>query len=114
MNLPRCLAILALFAALAPAADWPQWRGPKRDGNSAETGLLKEWPKAGTKLLWKAKGAGRGYSSIAVAAGKAYTVGDGPSTQGDKNEYLICLNEADGKVAWQAKLGAPYTQRNDS
>ena len=34
-------------------SDWPQWRGPERDGNSKETGLLKQWPAGGPKLLWQ-------------------------------------------------------------
>ena len=46
---------VCFFAAPALAADWPQWRGPKRDGVSAETGLLKEWPEGGPKLAWKAE-----------------------------------------------------------
>ena len=39
-----CCAVLLSLAAYA--ADWPQWRGPQRNGVSAETGLLKQWPKA--------------------------------------------------------------------
>lgn len=38
---------LSTWAAPAMSADWPQWRGPHRDGRSQETGLLKEWPKEG-------------------------------------------------------------------
>ena len=85
---------LLLFAENAPApatANWPQWRGPNRDGLSTDTGLLKEWPKNGPPLLWEAKGAGRGYSSVAIAAGKIYTMGDGLSTANDKDEYLTCF-----------------------
>ena len=44
-------AALICFSLLFTAADWPQWRGPKRDGISQETGLLKEWPDAGPKLI---------------------------------------------------------------
>src|SRR4051812_34314209 len=113
MACSRSLIALCVVACLSHAADWPQWRGPKRDGVSAETGLLKEWPKSGPKLLWEAKGAGRGYSSLAVSAGKVYTVGDAPSTESSKDEYLTCLDEATGKTVWQAKLGAPYVLRND-
>ena len=46
------LAMTALMAAGADAAkDWPQWRGPKRDGVSTETGLLKQWPAGGPQRL---------------------------------------------------------------
>ncbi len=92
----------------AGAADWPQWRGPKRDGLSADTGLLKAWPSDGPALLWEAKGAGRGYASVAVADGRIYTMGDGPSTAEDKDEYLLCFEEATGKQAWKAKLGPAW------
>src|SRR3972149_11042693 len=52
---PFPLAIgLGLLASVLSAADWPQWRGPQRNGISPETGLLKEWPPAGPQLLWRA------------------------------------------------------------
>ena len=53
-----------------PAGDWPHWRGPYFDGVSRETGLLKEWPDGGPRVLWKVKLSG-GYSSVAVAGGPA-------------------------------------------
>src|SRR5437868_2779276 len=53
-------------------ADWPQWRGPQRDGISQETGLLKEWPKDGPKLLWKQSDIGFGYSTPAVVGDRLY------------------------------------------
>lgn len=62
-------------AARAPAADWPQWRGPHRDGKSAETGLLKEWKEGGPPLAWQASGLGGGFSSLAIADGRIYTLG---------------------------------------
>src|SRR4051812_47288887 len=41
-------------AAQGPTGlDWPQWRGPNRDGVSTETGLLETWPEAGPKVLWR-------------------------------------------------------------
>jgi len=81
----RRLRFLLLFAIAAVAAtefvpgtalsgesvpSWPQFHGPKRDNNSAETGLLKQWPEAGPKLLWTAKGLGHGFSSVSIAAGR--------------------------------------------
>lgn len=42
-----------LMEVLARANDWPQWRGPNRDGHSRETGLLEEWPKGGPRLAWQ-------------------------------------------------------------
>ena len=94
--------------------EWPQWQGPKRDNVSADKNLLKEWPKDGPELLWTATGAGRGYSTVAISGGKFYTMGDGLSTADDKDEYLSCFNEADGKQVWKAKLGPAWNSGNES
>src|SRR5262245_35903266 len=53
--------------------EWPQWRGPRRDGASRETGLVTDWPQDGPKVLWR-KPCGEGYSSFAVSGGKLYTM----------------------------------------
>ena len=55
---------LSAGAALGGAFDWPQFRGPDRDGVSKETGLLKKWPDGGPKLLWTWKNAGTGYANV--------------------------------------------------
>src|SRR5437870_1821082 len=47
-----CASVSLWLASFSHADDWPQWRGPKRDGVSKETGLLKSWPAGGPKLLW--------------------------------------------------------------
>ena len=64
------LCLLLAFSSLATSADWPQWRGVKRDGMSADTGLLKEWPAEGPKVAWSVDNIGEGYASIAVAGGR--------------------------------------------
>ncbi len=84
----------------ALSGEWPQWRGPQRDGISPETGLMKSWPADGPPLAWQARGLGRGYSSLAIAGGKIYTMG-----QRGGNEYLIALNQADGQQAWATAVG---------
>ena len=56
--------------------DWPQWRGPRRDGISEETGLLSSWPEDGPTRLWTAAGVGRGYSSPIVVDETVYVTGD--------------------------------------
>ncbi|HLW77182.1 MAG TPA: hypothetical protein VKS01_09350, partial [Bryobacteraceae bacterium] len=58
--------ILFSICLAAAAADWPQWRGPNRDGISSETGLLPSWPPNGPPVIWKASGLGEGYSSLAI------------------------------------------------
>jgi len=99
-----CLVLLAaspLFAQVpSKPGDWPQWRGPSRDGISRETGLLKEWPKEGPKRLWQVDTVGVGYSSIAVKDGRIYTQGDR-----DGVEHAICLDAKDGRTLWGVQPG---------
>jgi outer membrane protein assembly factor BamB len=92
-------ALLTLNARAA-SADWPQWRGPNRDGISPDTGLLKEWPTGGPALLWKASGLGAGFSSVAIANQRIYTIGDQRGSS-----FVVALNAADGRPLWSAKLG---------
>lgn len=94
-------ALLAITAALG-AADWPQFLGPNRNGASAETGLLTTWPAEGPKVLWKVDG-GVGYSGIAVAGGKAYTM----ANRGD-DELTLALDTASGKELWKTRTGPAY------
>jgi hypothetical protein len=102
-----CALAQQAMAQLAPAAaNWPQWRGPNRDGISKETGLLKQWPEGGPPLAWKANGAGGGYSSFAVANGKLYTMG----LRGDR-EFVVAFDVATGKEAWATAHGSAF--RND-
>ncbi len=94
--------LLVLSAALSVAAsDWPQWRGPERNGISRETGLLKEWPKDGPKLLWKVSAAGRGYATPAVVGERLYVLGN----DGLDDEFVQALDVKDGKRVWQTRLG---------
>jgi outer membrane protein assembly factor BamB len=99
------LIVLALCAVAAAqtAASWPQWRGPNRDGISQETGLLKQWPADGPPLVWKGTGAGRGYSSLALANGRLFTMG----LRGDR-EYIIAFDVATGKEVWATPHGGAY------
>lgn len=93
------LMIAATEMRLASADDWPQWRGPQRDGTSSETGFAKTWPSNGPKVVWRAK-SGDGYSAISVSNGRLYTM------WGEGNfEYLFCFNAADGKEIWRYKMG---------
>src|SRR5262249_26770536 len=89
-------------AAQVPSkpGDWPQWRGPNRDGVSHETGLLKEWPKEGPRVVWQVDSVGVGYSSLAVKDGRVFTQGDL-----DGIEQIIALNAADGKTLWAEQPG---------
>jgi outer membrane protein assembly factor BamB len=102
MNRILPAVVLVLAPAVVNAADWPQWLGPARNGSAPETGLLSSWPAGGPKLLWKVKG-GDGYSSVAVAGGKAYTL-----VQTEQGEQLIALDAATGATLWSAAPHAAY------
>ncbi len=116
MHLSRLIltAIAVFLLAGQSQADWPTFRGVGRTGVAPDTGLLKKWPEEGPKLLWKAKGAGRGYSSPAIANGKIITLGDALSGMDDKDEYLTCFDLKSGELIWKSKTGAQYKdQRTD-
>jgi outer membrane protein assembly factor BamB len=94
------LGLSASLAVAAYAADWPQWRGPQRDNLSPATGLLTQWPAAGPPLLFKASGLGGGYSSLALAGDRIFTLGDRADGQ-----HLLALGRKDGKVLWSTRIG---------
>jgi outer membrane protein assembly factor BamB len=94
-----CLAM----SAIASAADWPQFRGPNRDGVSTEKGLLQEWPEAGPPLAWKMTGLGRGYATVSIAGGKIFTMGDRGESQ-----YVIAFDFNTHKELWATKVGGPW------
>ncbi|MGW8180306.1 MAG: PQQ-binding-like beta-propeller repeat protein [bacterium] len=78
-------------------ADWPQFRGPDRTGISKETGLLREWPESGPKVLWSVD-VGQGYSAAAVVEGRVYF----NDYDSNSSEWLIrCLTLAEGKELWR-------------
>ncbi len=89
------------IASYALADDWPQWRGPNRDGICGEVGLLKEWPSGGPKLLWKATGLGEGFSGPAVVGDQLYSMGAAGG-----QEWVFCLDlTKGGKPVWGTPLG---------
>ncbi len=93
--------VMGILATAALAADWPQWRGPHRDGISAETGLLKTWPADGPKLLWQLKDIGSGYSTPAVVGESLFVL----SNRGLDDEFVQALSVKDGKQVWATRLG---------
>ncbi len=109
---PSGLALL--FAAAAPAVsapvpkgnptatDWPQFRGPNRDGVSKETGLLQTWPKAGPEKLWSVKNLGLGFGTPSVADGKIYGLGTR-----DGKDGVWALTESDGQELWFTPFDEP-------
>ena len=96
------LTTMLTSAVAAASGEWSQWRGPDREDRSTETGLLKEWPADGPPLVWKAEGAGVGYSSVSVAGGRIFTMGDSPDAS-----CVRAFSVADGKPIWTTPIGRP-------
>ncbi len=86
--------VTPLLGAPAFASDWPQWRGPNRNGISAETGWTHHWGAGGPRKVWSAK-VGEGFSSFAVVGGKLYTAG-----WANGRDTIWCLNALTGKPIW--------------
>jgi outer membrane protein assembly factor BamB len=82
------------------SSDWPQWRGPDRNGLSKETGLLSQWPRSGPPVVWSAAMLGAGYGSIAVQGDRVYVQG-----MRNRQSVVSTLNRADGKLVWVRILG---------
>ena len=96
-----CAWSAAAVPVSALAADWPAWRGPNRDGICEETGLLKEWPPAGPKLLWQAGGLGEGYGGPSIVGNNLYIMG-----ARDGQEWVMALDwTRQGRPVWATPIG---------
>jgi outer membrane protein assembly factor BamB len=104
-------------ASALAADDWPQWRGPNRNGLSPATGLLTEWPLEGPRLIWK-KAIGRGFSGISVAGGRLYTMVEEampatgePSAPFVNQEVILCCDAASGRELWRFFYPSRFDER---
>jgi outer membrane protein assembly factor BamB len=101
-------AACSSFVVAAPvpkpgaAPEWPQFRGPKRDGISPDKNLLKEWPADGPKQVWKSEPIGIGFSSVSIAGDRIFTMGDEKDSS-----YVYALDRNTGKRLWATKVGKP-------
>ncbi len=118
LRIVSSLLLLASFASLASADDWPQWMGPQRDSIYRETGIAKTMPKGGLPIVWRTPING-GYSGPAVAGGRVFITdfktSSGKSTNDpgarDKvqgTERVVCLDEASGKELWSVPYDLTY------
>jgi outer membrane protein assembly factor BamB len=96
------LGVILLGQAAIPVRhDWPQWKGPDRNGISKETGLLQEWPAAGPARVWSQTGLGGGYGSVAVVGDRIFVQGLRGSTT-----LVHSLDRATGRYLWSKNLGS--------
>lgn len=96
--LSSAIALPFLLTTTVRAIDWPQFRGPNRDGSWAETGVLETIPHDGLKVEWR-QPVGGGWSSPVVAEGRTF-VFDVEMTKPSVHERLHCFDEKSGKVLW--------------
>jgi outer membrane protein assembly factor BamB len=83
--------------------EWPAYHGPDRSNKSAETGMLKEWPRGGPKLLWTISGLGEGYSSLSIGDGLIYISG-----LASNQTYVFCF-DLRGKEVWKKPNGDAWS-----
>lgn len=105
-KVPLALGFVVMGAFLlavreAHADDWPQWRGPNRDGHSKEARLLTEWAKDGPRLIWQVKDLGSGYSTPSVVGGRVYLA----ANKGLEDEFVKALDTKDGSTLWSTRIG---------
>jgi hypothetical protein len=84
------------------AADWPQWRGPNRDGSVPGVTVPEKWPRT-LKEEWKVL-VGESVSSPVVVANRIYI----HTRQKADEEIVLCLDLDTGKELWRSVYAAPY------
>ena len=92
--------------AAATAGDWPNYRGPDHNGISAETDWKSDWGEAGPTVLWRAE-VGKGSSSVAVAGGRVFTMGNRGETEPEEEDVVSCLDAETGKTLWTHRYPCP-------
>jgi outer membrane protein assembly factor BamB len=108
---PKTLLAVTLFtplllSAAVEAEDWPQWRGPNRDGVCSETGLLESFPAAGLKVRWRVP-VGWGFSSPIVAQGRIF-LADSEVAKPKAKERVRCFDESTGQTLWTHVYDVAY------
>jgi outer membrane protein assembly factor BamB len=96
------LTPLAATPVADPSADWPQFRGARRDGIATSSSELEPWREGEPKVVWR-RGLGEGFSSISVAAGVLYT----QFAEGE-TEYAAAFAAATGAEVWRRELGSRF------
>jgi outer membrane protein assembly factor BamB len=97
------LLLMLLAVPFSHAQDWPQWRGPQRDGVVKDFVAPVTWPEK-LKLVWKTP-VGGGYSSPVVSQGKVWL-----HTRQDETEVVSCLDFNTGKVLWRQSYPSGFNK----
>src|SRR5262245_21033321 len=90
----------------AKADDWPQWRGPQRDGVWRETGILETLLAGGLNFRWRVR-VGNGYSGPSVAQGRVFVTDRQPSAV---VERVLCFDEMTGRPLWDSSYPCDYEE----
>ena len=102
----RYLGLALLLVSGSVGAQSPYgWRGPERNGIYPETGLLKEWPKEGPKMLWETLEIGKGYSSPVIVGDRLYVTG----MNEDETREVFYAFSLDGRMLYKTDYGKPWT-----
>lgn len=102
---PLVLAVFLALCGIGRADDWPQWRGPNRDGRWNETGLVERFPTTQLAPVWRVEIA-PGYTSPTVADGRVF-LSDRPASPAEK-ERILCVAAATGAPLWQFDYPCHY------
>lgn len=100
-------SFLCLTTVAAAQSDWPRFRGPDCTGVCPETGLMREVPEGGPRLLWQMEGCGTGYSSVAIVDGRILTMGDRPDGS-QTSQFVIAFDLDTQEELWATKIGPPH------
>jgi outer membrane protein assembly factor BamB len=102
------LGVRWMLAFSVEAADWPQWRGPNRDGVWNENGIVESFPAEGLQIAWRVA-VGRGWSSPVVAGGRVY-ITDVQVAPPKASERVLCFDTAKGKLLWSHSYAVDYPE----
>lgn len=91
------------------AVSWYQFNGPNRNRVSTETGLMSSWPEGGPTLLWTIEGLGSGYSSVAIADGMLFTMGDQAIDGNETAQYVYAYDLETRRRRWATRVGPPHS-----
>lgn len=97
--------LASIVASTAPtmAGDWPQVRGPERDGIAADDALADAWPATGPREVWR-RAIGVGFSAIAIVGDRVYT-----QAADDQHEMVLSLDRDSGDTVWSTTIGTRFT-----